>query len=83
MKKVPKKLLDEFLQESRIHWFEEENYEVATSLARQLQKATNTHWLGWKDFVNSLLYPSGLSRAVTNEQIYEILKILGWEVVDE
>lgn len=83
MKKLPKKLLDEFLKESRVHWFKKENYEVATSLARQLQEATKVNWLGWKDFVNSLIYPNGLARAVTNDQIYEVLKILGWEIVNE
>ena len=84
MKKVPKKLFDDFLQESRKNWLEdEENYDATASLARELESATRCFWLSWKDFINSFLYPQGIARAVTNEQIYEVLKIFGWEVVDE
>lgn len=83
MKKIPKKLFDEFLQETRKYWLDEANYETTLLLAKELQIKTNVQWIAWKDFINSFLYPQGIARAVTNEQIYEVLKILGWEVVDE
>lgn len=84
MKKVPKKLFDEFLHKCRKYWLENEDiYSETYLLAKELEGLTGVQWLAWKDLTNAFLYPSGLDRAVTNEQIYEILKIVGWEVVDE
>ena len=84
MRKVPKKLLDRFLHKCRRYWLEGESIYAETYLAaKDLQIETEVQWLAWKDFINSLLYSQGIAREFTNEQIYEILKILGWEVVDE
>ena len=38
-------------------------------------------WLG--DIIGGILANNGINKDATNEQIYEVLKILGWEVVDE
>ena len=84
MKKVPKKLLDIFLHKCRIYWLNGESIYTETLLAaKDLQIETEVQWFAWKDLINSLLYPQGLAREFTNEQIYEVLKIFGWEVVDE
>lgn len=88
MKKVSKKLLDLAIENCRKYWelpwndcveFGDEWQKVCIEIGEK----TNSGWCAWKDFLGSLLSTSGLNNTLTNDQIYEILKFLGWEVVDE
>lgn len=88
MKKVSKKMFDLAIENCRKYWelplndcvkFGDEWQIICMDIGNE----TNSSWSAWKDLLSSVLSSSGLKPFATNEQIYEILKILGWEVFDE
>ena len=85
MKKVPKILLDSFLDVTRSFWKNGDSVssELSIDIARLLQKYSGIDWSCWKDLANSIFCTNGFKEEAKNEQFYEILKILGVEVVDE
>ena len=87
MKKVPKSTLDSFIFIARLRLEEDTDFEELTSqlygFATFLERQTNVHWMVWTDFINSIFGTDGLKTNATNDEIYVILHLLGWEVVDE
>ena len=88
MKKVSKKLLNLAIENCRKYWETpledcEEYLDEWQKASIEIGKKTNTSWCSWKELLGSLLSTFGLNNTLTNEQIYEILKFIGWEVVDE
>ena len=87
MKKVPKGILDSFIFIARNRWEEDtdakELQDQLDGFAIFLERRTNVHWLVWIDFINSIFGTNGLKTNASNDEIYVILHLLGWEVVDE
>lgn len=85
MKKVPKILLDSFLDVTRSFWKNGDSgsIELSIDIARLLQKYSGIYWDCWKNLASSIFCTNGFKEEAKNEQFYEILKILGVEVVDE
>lgn len=88
MKKVPKILIDSFLLSANRFWKYGGSSDPVFDMAKVLEKYTGVDWFSWKDLVDailggSLFGGSGFDQDFTNEKFYEILKILGVEVVDE
>mgnify|MGYP005605772409 CR=1 FL=1 len=74
MKKVPKKLFDEFLQETRKHWLDEADYETTLLLTKELQIKTNVQWIAWKDFINSFYIHKVLQWQLLTSRFMKSLK---------
>ena len=84
MKKLNKRVLDELIEVERNYWGMGLNDK---ELDRQARKAIDTAMdleCGWSCAVNlTTSIIGGFNRDASNEDIYNILKILGWEVTDE
>lgn len=83
MKKVPKILIDSFLLSVNRFWKYGGSSDPVVDMAKVLEKYTGVDWISWKDLVDSIFCGSGFNQDLTDEQFYEILKVLGVEVVDE
>lgn len=85
MKQIRRKLLDSLICLERLYW-ETGNADIlpgAISIAMEISEESNVEWLSIKDFATSIVINNGLSKDASNEKIYEVLNVLGWEVVDE
>lgn len=86
--KIPKHYFEEIIDATRDRFayvdYDEECYETICREGAFLESYTGVSFAFWRDFFESILhFDEGINPEVTNEQIYEILKILGLEVVDE
>lgn len=86
--KIPKYYLEQIIDATRDRFayadYDEECYETICTEGAFLEGYTGVSFAFWRDFFESILhFNEGINPEVTNEQIYEVLKILGWEVVDE
>lgn len=84
MKKMIKGLLDELIFAERKYW-ETEDLEYCHEALALSQKLLpdGIEWISIKDFVTSIVMNRGLCKEASNEKIYKVLNLLGWEVVDE
>ena len=85
-KPIPKSLLDRVIELSRKYYGDDgELYdiEVCNSLCIQIQDAVGVSWVSLQNLVCSM-FPryTGLKPGISNEEIYTILRLLGWEVSD-
>ena len=86
MKKIPKKELDKVVELSRSYWESGGDTHILQSriaIAKEIEAQTGIDWLTIIDFVDSIVKTSGLFKDASNEMIYILLRVLGWEVVDE
>lgn len=83
MKKVPKIILDSFLLSANRFWKYGGSCDPVIDMAEVLEKYTGVEWISWKDLADAIFGCFGFNNELTDEQFYEILKILGWEVVGE
>lgn len=83
--KIPKGALDEAIALTR------EYYQLSgsvselsriTNMTRQIEDATGIMWVGIENLLSSILSARGIKPDATNEDIYAILRRLGWEVSD-
>ena len=86
--KIPKYYLEEIIDATRDRFayadYDDECYETICREGAFLESYTGISCDFWIDFFESILhFDEGINYEATNEQIYEVLKILGWEVVDE
>lgn len=84
-KPIPKKLLDETIAECRKYWNDDPgglSWADILPLCQRLHKATGINWNSWSDFLSAILPRTGLKADATNEDIYAVLRLLGWEVAD-
>ena len=86
--KIPKHYLEEIIDATRDRFayadYDEECYETICREGAFLESYTGVSFDFCRDFLESILHlDEGIIYEATNEQIYEVLKILGWEVVDE
>ena len=88
MNKVPKTILNKCIENCRNFWKTphpdcQKYLDALTTYSEVLAEITNLSAFSWQDIIGGILANDGINKDATNEQIYEVLKILGWEVVDE
>ena len=85
MKKIPKKKLDEIIDLTRQYW-ESGNSELLQERidkAMDLRADTSLDWYACVNLMDGILQPNGFLSHAENDEIYSVLRILGWEAVDE
>lgn len=88
MRKVPKIILNKCIENCRNFWKTpypdcQKYGDVWHTYSEVLAEITNLSAFSWGNIIGGILANNGINKDATNEQIYEVLKILGWEVVDE
>lgn len=85
MKKMPKNLFDELIRYSRKYWEDGDHFTLANKgvASKKVEAATGVDWLAVQDLVDSIIRYSAFLPNAENEKIYEVLSVLGWEVVDD
>lgn len=85
MKKIPKFLLDRYIELSRQYW-DTGNFNLLDDLKNAsfvIQDAINVDWLSIENFIDAIIRHRGFLPNAENEKIYEALSVLGWEVVED
>lgn len=85
MKQIKKSQLDEVIKLSREYW-ETGNHGLLPAridTAEEVERDTGIDWLSLIDFVDGITRRRGLLHEADNETIYEVFRILGWELTDE
>lgn len=84
MRKIPKALLDKYIELSRQYWDT-----GAVSLlddmkaaSYELEAVIKVDWLSVENFIDAIIRNRGFFPHAENEKIYEVLSVLGWEVVE-
>lgn len=85
MKKIPKKQFDEVLRLSRDIWekHEQEPIKERIKVAQEITNVTGLDWMAIMDFIDCIIRSSGFVPGASDDFIYLLLRVLGWEVVDE
>ena len=93
MKKIPKKTLDYLIFMLKEIYKKDEKGELISPelsgackiTAWKLERSTNfiIGYSAFESFLDGILRKDGIKTDATNEEIYEIFKLLGVEVVDE
>lgn len=85
MKKIPKKQFDEVIRLSRKIWDDgcTDTIKKRIKVAQEIYQTTGLCFTVIMDIVDCIIRPSGFMAGADNEMIYLILRVLGWEVVDE
>lgn len=81
MKQIPKKKFDAVLDISR-EWWAGNNEELLPKRIDLAKTIKEIDWLPIVDLVDSILNPMGFAPDAENDEIYSVLRVLGWEVVD-
>ena len=87
MKIVDKKLLDELIRLTKKYWntggadLVGAKIEVAKNLSEQIFNHKNS-WCKLSDIISSIVSPHGLKPDATNEDIYRVFTVLGYEVAE-
>ena len=85
MKKIPKKQFDEVSRLSREYW---ETGEVSLlkeriKVAMEIRDVAGVDWLATCELFDSIVRGDGFLPGASDEMIYILLRVLGWEVVRE
>lgn len=85
MKQIPKKALDSLMTMTRKYWETgDRDYLISGhALCDMLEKKTGVSWTAFAYLVDGILQHGGFKTRATNATIYEVLKVLGYEVVDD
>jgi hypothetical protein len=83
MKEVQKVLIDRLIEMSKKTFEDTEEYKNAEKAARDLQEQTGVHWIAWLDLCTAVFGSLGFDKKAKNETVYDLLKVLGFEVVDK
>lgn len=85
-KQIPKDMLDEIIDCSREFWHGN-GYpgllERVICKCMQIQAETGINWFSLQNLIDAILPVAGVKYDATNEDIYAVLRLLGWEVSDE
>ena len=83
--KIKKKLLDCLIYLNRLYWKDGETDLLPGifAVAMEIEEESHVDWLSIKELIASIIRPGGFAEGASNEKIYEVLKVLGWEVTDE
>ena len=82
---IPKGPLDEMIALTREYYSLSASRSVLSRIhdrSDQIEDATGIHWLDIENLVSAILPARGIKPDATNEDIYAILRRLGWEVSD-
>lgn len=84
MKKIPKKLLDECIEASRVYWAtgNKRILNKEMNAAENLEDAIGISWLPVINFIDGILNRRGICPDATNDEIYCALRTLGWDVTE-
>lgn len=84
-KVIPKLLLDKALDMERTYW-EPENHEARAedvfAWHKRIEQECGVYWSALSSLCSAIFPQRGLKHDATNEDIYAILRLLGWEVSD-
>lgn len=83
-KQIPKDLLDEVIAKCSEYWDDgpgSVRWSDVLALCHKLSEVTGIHWNFLSDFLSSIFPSTGLKPDATNEDVYAVLRLLGWEVV--
>lgn len=91
MKKIPKKLLDDYIEASRNYWHNTDpsdsvinkNLNIKREASFKLSKAIDVDWLCVTNFIDGILQRRGFCPDAENDEIYCALHVLGWMEVAE
>ena len=85
MRKLPKKQFDEIIKLTREYWATGKKILLSqrTSNALDFAIMTGLNWLSVLDLLDSLLRNGGLCTDAENDEIYSVLRVIGWEVTDD
>jgi hypothetical protein len=85
MKTISKKKLDELIAQERQYWETGSHDALAKrlDLARDMEAETNLSMFAILDLLSGILCPRGFAHDAENDEIYSVLRIMGWEATDE
>jgi hypothetical protein len=87
MKKIPKKQFDEVIRLTREFWEDADDSNVLLQerikIAMNIKDVSGVDWFAIINFVDSLFQRTGFLPDASNEMIYILLRVLGWEVVED
>ena len=80
--KVPKALLDEAISLTQEYYTSgsAETLSQLSNISRQIEAETGIWWNNIENLLSSVLSYRGIKPNATPEDIYAILRLLGWEV---
>lgn len=87
-KKIPKMQLDQCIEATKNYFdpnvpFSHGLLDAKIDVCLRLEESVRVGMIVFGDFLGSILTPSGLRPDATNEDIYKVLEVLGWQVTDE
>lgn len=83
MKKINKRILDWCIELTRLYWGEEDvSNDILDDRIKTAKKA-ESGWWSLLNLLDGILGSSGFNHEASNLEIYLVLRLLGWEVVDE
>ena len=85
IKQIPKNTFDAILAMNRKYWKSGDHDFIQAELAlcSSLEKETGISWGSFTNLVSSIVQPNGFKEKATNATIYEVLRALGYEVVED
>lgn len=85
MKKISKKMFDSVLRMTRKYWKTGDKDIVIAKIAvsEDLKRETGIDWLAFSDLADCILMPHGFKPSASNDTIYAVLNVLGYEVMDD
>ena len=88
MKKIPKAKLDRCIELSRRYFdvttpMDHDLLDAKIEACNELERAVDVGYIVFSDLLSSVLTYHGLNNNATNEDIYKVLEVLGWQVVDD
>ena len=82
-KEIPKALLDRAIDLDREYWAGSSDpfaNERLIDLCTQIDSLAGVNWYSLQNFLSAVFPQRGLKHDATNEDIYAVLRLLGWEV---
>lgn len=84
MKKINKKKLDSLIKMEQLYW--RGNSDIMPgiiALSGEIEKESKIGMFAPEQFIGAIVKPNGFNPDASNELIYTVLQLLGWEVVSE
>lgn len=85
MKVMPKSKFDKAIELTHAY-YETGDISLVTErieVARSIEDCTGVNWLSVVDILDSILQSYGFNVEADNDDIYIVLRLLGWRVADE
>jgi hypothetical protein len=86
MKKINKRILDECIELTRLYWGEsgdEKRYDNILDDRFKWARTSGVKWSPLLNLLDGILASNGFAPEASNWDVYLVLRLLGWEVVDE